>query len=217
MTGALALRPGRTTWTAFYALPTEQDQSLVQILPKTSVMGRIRDRVGDRRGCRHIGVVAPPPINSSSSSTPCGPPGPCVAGPPAWPSPRSETKGGNFRAHPVCRHGDGGECRVACSRGVVGSCPPGVADSGRLVGASVDRRPQLGAKKTARGWLRRMRHLIPARAHLTMVARRRVPTRSHRLPLSMSTTSLTVMTTGLNPVQHPPHGSSAAPERSRGH
>ena len=29
----------------------------VQILPKTSVVGRIRDRVGDRRG-RNIGVVA---------------------------------------------------------------------------------------------------------------------------------------------------------------
>ena len=30
----------------------------VQILPRTSVVGRIRDRVGDRRGNRHIGVVA---------------------------------------------------------------------------------------------------------------------------------------------------------------
>ena len=29
----------------------------VQILPKTSAVGRIRDRVGDRRG-RNIGVVA---------------------------------------------------------------------------------------------------------------------------------------------------------------
>ena len=42
----------------------------VQILPKTSTVGRIRDQVGDRRDATS-GSSRPPAGNSNSSSTPC--------------------------------------------------------------------------------------------------------------------------------------------------
>jgi hypothetical protein len=41
----------------------------VKILPDTSRIGAIRERVAHRRGNRNIGAVARPPENSSSSSS----------------------------------------------------------------------------------------------------------------------------------------------------